>query len=222
FLDEEQLIKRFDGSDASWSNLEPSDFVEIRGVFRPNAFSHWLNTVNRIITMILPIYKYEITTLESKKTAVKGDKVAQTELDQQINQSKNQIREFEYLSEILGTFTSDLEQENTRLFIVDLHGTQDYKGVIALSLEFLRDKSTWEISHKEFRLLGKVVRRLDKGTEEQIDLLSGTGFGGFGEQILSELFANFHSIDQKTIKVPELVTSIPAPALQIVPLAVYI
>ncbi|MFN3331941.1 MAG: hypothetical protein ACK47M_05465 [Caldilinea sp.] len=35
-----------------------------------------------------------------------------------------------------------------------------------------------EIGYKEYRLLGKVVRKIEEDSEETIDLLRGTGLGG--------------------------------------------
>jgi len=46
-LDEQGLIKRFDGTDESWDSIQPSDFVELRGVFNPNPLADYLRAVKR-------------------------------------------------------------------------------------------------------------------------------------------------------------------------------
>jgi hypothetical protein len=77
-----------------------------------------------------------------------------------------------------------------------------------------------EISHKEFRILGKVVRIIAEDSEESIDLLRGTGLGGIGKNTLDTLMVSINQLEGMNL--PEVKTEIRGPALEIVPIAIYV
>jgi hypothetical protein len=73
---------------------------------------------------------------------------------------------------------SDIEKENIRTFVIDMLSPKGGSAVVLLYTNYLRDQTMTEIEHKEYRLLGKVVRKIEEGSDETIDLLRGTGLGG--------------------------------------------
>jgi len=77
-----------------------------------------------------------------------------------------------------------------------------------------------EIAHKEFTLLGKVVRKLDRGSEEKVKLLRGTGMGSFGKKTLDQFVEAFSNMGDLEFPKPEV--EIDGPALEIVPIAVFV
>lgn len=184
-------VKRFDGTNESWSELEPSDFVEIKGVFRPNPLGDSLKTLNRILDIVEPALKIE---------------------------DKDRIN-----LALLKNLLSDLEREDLRLFVIDMFTRGiEYKAVVTLFLDYLRDNSTFELSHKEFKLLGKVVRRFDQNSEEKLNLLSGTGFGGLGDQIINPFADSLNQLNEKGMRIPKIETELSPPLLQILPIAIYV
>ena len=77
-----------------------------------------------------------------------------------------------------------------------------------------------EISHKEYRLIGKVVRKIESDTDESIDFLLNTGLGGIGEEVLNQLLSVFDQMPGMNL--PKVETEIPGPALEIVPIAIFV
>ena len=81
-----------------------------------------------------------------------------------------------------------------------------------------------ELSDREFRLLGKVVRSMPK-SDESVDLLRGTTLSVFGN-ILEQLISGFQTgmKSQNKLFDSNLIeeTTIKAPVLEIVPIAIYV
>jgi hypothetical protein len=82
--------------------------------------------------------------------------------------------------------------------------------------DFIRDKAGIELPFAEFKVLGKVTKKLHD--EESIDLLEGTTIGSNLEIIkkISDVFKNMGGFD-----FPEIFTKVEAPAIQIIPVAIY-
>jgi hypothetical protein len=201
FLEEENLLKSL-SNEAAWENIRPSDFIEIHGLIRPNPLTDSLQRLDKLLSIIQLLGPSVFNSSTSKGKA-------QSEVKQM-----RQIRDF------FAGVLKDIEAENVRKFVVDAKGIQGLRLVILLFLDYLRDKSMSEISFKEFRLIGKVVRKVEPNSNDSIDLLSGTGLGGIGKDTLANLFLVFSQIEGMSL--PEIETDISGPALEIVPIAIYV
>ena len=73
-----------------------------------------------------------------------------------------------------------------------------------------------ELARKEYRVFGRVVGKISSSTET-IDLLAGTGLSGLPEESLAELTKYL-----KLGTVPKPETRIPGPAIQLLPIAIYV
>lgn len=73
---------------------------------------------------------------------------------------------------------------------------------------------------KEYRLLGKVVRKIEEGSQETIDLLRGTGLGGVGQEALEELWGTLNQMEGMNL--PEVRSEIGGRALEVVPIAIFV
>lgn len=214
YLTANSLLKRLNEGGNVWADIAPSDFVEIRGVFRPNPFASSLEIMDRLIG----IYKLFLnSSFPSQSSAGQADKRKSQEEKTRVQSEAKQIEQFK---EFLRGVLQDIQSENIRAFVVDLNYPKDYRAVILLYLNYMRDQTTKELSHKEYRLLGKVVRKVEKESSEKIDLLLGTGLGGIGKQTLQGLVAMFNQVPNMNL--PEIQTEINGPALEIVPVAIFV
>lgn len=116
---------------------------------------------------------------------------------------------------------TDVQSDAARIFVVDL-GSDDRKAVARLFTDYARDSSFAELAHGDFKLLGKVVRNLSDPDEPGIDLLQGTGMGGMGDEILTGLLSSFRDAASEGLNLPEISTTVDSPALQVVPIGVYV
>lgn len=151
------------------------------------------------------------TGLDSKSSLAKGSGKNQG--------AKSGKNEFTQIRQFIAGVLSDIGKENTRIFVIDME-PKGAKAVVLLYTDYLRDPTMTEIEHKEYRLLGKVVRKLEAGSGETIDLLRGTGLGGMKREKLMELFGAFSNIEGMNL--PEIETELQSPALEVVPIAIFV
>jgi len=133
-----------------------------------------------------------------------------------------QLKGFEQIEQLLSGVLVDVQSEGARLFVIDLAQGSGRSAVARLFTQYARDNSFAELAHGDFKLLGKMVRNLADPDAPGIDLLQGTGMGGMGEEILEELLSAFRAAASEGFKLPEIATTVDAPALQVVPIGVYV
>jgi hypothetical protein len=179
---------------AEWAQVGYSDFVELSGIFRQNPVLENFSTTSSLLRVILPFLKTQ------QKKAGDFDPAM-------INQVLDKI-----VSEISG---------NTRLFVVDLTQPPDYRAIVSLFAGYSRDPTMEEISNREFRLLGKVVGKMDYGS---VDLLRNTKLGVYGSA-LRPILASLGDVPKSmgiSAQDKQLATTIEAPILEVVPVAIYV
>lgn len=207
FLDSESLIKRPYENSEAWQTIKPSDFVEVRGIFRPNPLADSLERIDRLIGVFEVLSGLE--SLSSKQPSGGRRKSLQSDRKQM-----KQIRQF------LKGILLDIERENIRIFVIDSTGQVQFPTVVLLFTDYLRDQTMTEISHKEYCLLGKVVRKIEGGSGQAIDLLRGTGLGGIRKETLDDLWNAFNQMEGMNL--PQVKAEIGGPALEVVPIAIFI
>ena len=206
FLSDEALIRRLDEDESAWETVVSSDFVEIRGVFRPNPLVDSLERIDRLMGIF-----------EILGSSIAGSKMSSKKKGKGGPSDKKMMKEFrQFIRGIL----SDIERGNTRIFIVDAVHSGQFKAVVLLFTDYLRDPTMTEIAHKEYRLLGKVVRKIEEGSQETIDLLRGTGLGGVGREALEELWGTLNQMEGMNL--PEVRSEIGGRALEVVPIAIFV
>jgi hypothetical protein len=205
-LDDENAIKRL-SDDRSWEAILPSDFVEVRGMFRPNPLADALRIINRLIG-IMQVFA---GTQGSPQGHGKKGQVGETKFDQ---------KQMGQISKFFDGILSDIEKGSIRTFVVDLGQPRECRAVFSLFTEYLRDPTMTEVSYKEFRLFGVVVRKVLAGEKNAIDLLRGTGMGGMGKQVLDPIVTSLSQMEGMNL--PSVETAIDGPALEIVPIAIFV
>ncbi len=178
----------------AWQRATPSAFVEARGRFVPNPLLAGLQTMDRLLEML--------SELGSTATNVK------------------QTKDVQRYRKMLEGMIKDFRPERSQTFEVHLTSLPGYKVVVYLVTDFMRDQSGAELADGEFRVLGKVVTKLE--ADESIDLLHGSGLGALGDELLAPMVSAFQQIDQAKVKIPHVVTKVAPPAMRIIPVAVYV
>jgi hypothetical protein len=222
------LIKRLDDNPATWESIQPSDFVEIHGIFCPNPFANSLEIIERLLNIsqivldMPPSYKKPSELSKTKLTPEEKQHLKEEErkIQEEREKAHNQTRQMEQLRKFLQSALSDIQAEKIRIFVIDLKEPSEYKVVTLLFMDYLRDRSMTEISYKEFKLLGKVARKVDRQNDKPIDLLVGTGFGGIGRDVLEQLVGGLAQMPNMNL--PEVEMEITGPALEIVPIAIFV
>lgn len=95
--------------------------------------------------------------------------------------------------------------------------------MVTLFDDYLRDRSMAELLNREFRILGKTARHLPKGSTEEVDLLASSGVAGFPPELLDQLSGMMDKMSSAgAAKLDAPSTTIAAPVIEIVPIAIYL
>ncbi len=94
---------------------------------------------------------------------------------------------------------------------------EDLTVVIALALEFLPDGTFENLLSGDFSVLGKVTRVVEG--DEEISLYQRTVFSYLDSGVIDETFAQLQN--NSSLKLSQNPSSVEAPALQVMPLAIY-
>ena len=211
----DNLVKTFDGSTEDWNKIEPHDFVELRGKFRLNPITDSFGTIDRLMGL------YEIFAQaqapNSNRQANKPRLQTNTPTNPFNQMSAGQVKQFRTL---IKGMLEQLEKKDIRVTVIDLNSSSTHKAVAYLFTEYLRDQSMTELQNKEYKLLGKVVDKIS-GPNDGIDLLQGTALSGFDETTISSLVDSLNQ-PNSGINLPKIETKIIAPALQVIPIAIYV
>lgn len=223
-LSEFGMLKHFDGSESSWNSLQPADFVELRGIFKPHPFVEWFTSANRMLTILTAIQSYTIKDLDAKQKALKATKgpsshVADlSSITSNLASAKTSAQNVESLQNVLETFRTDLDKKELQTFVLNIDGDANCAVLAPLFVDYMRDKTAGEVTNKAFTLMGKVIQ---KNTSEPISLLYGTGLGGLATNVLTAFATDMNKAGEGTLNLPELVVDLPPPSLQVIPIAVY-
>ena len=214
----DNLVKTFDGSIGTWDEIKPHDFVELRGKFRLNPLTDSFGTVERMLGLFEMFAQAQPSNSNRQSNRPKLQTSTQNNQLNLFGQtSPAQVKQFRTLFKDM---ISQLEKKDIRIIVIDLNESSSHKAVAYLFTEYLRDPSMTELQNKEYKLLGKVVDKVSDSTDA-IDLLQGTAFSGFDETTISDLVDSLNQ-PSSGIKLPKIETRITAPALQIIPIAIYV
>jgi hypothetical protein len=189
-LRENDLLRR----PPTWDNISPADFVEFRGVFRPNPVSQVLVTMRRTLELLL-----HWPDKRNGKAGASG-------------------MSFKQMLEMTNAMLADLHIGDRYLFVVDAPGAP--KIVAPILVNLLRDKTLSEIANGEFRVTGKVVRRLSDPDGEALELFPGSAIAAL-PNIMNAIVEAFQFLGDAGMTLPKIEESrIRAPAFVVLPIGI--
>jgi hypothetical protein len=216
YLFEENLVTTVSAD--STVPVTVGSFIEFTGVVRPNPFTDSFHRLQRMLRYV------EIATTLSEmmspsQPANTGNRGQGQKRVVPANKQGSQLKNMETF---FAQLTADVEREGTSTVLID-GNPSGYRAVVTLFDDFLRDRSMAEILNREFRILGKVARHLPAGSSEGVDLIASSGVAGFPPEILGTLS---EAIDQMSssggAQLGSPTTTIEAPVIEIVPIAIYL
>jgi len=121
-----------------------------------------------------------------------------------------------------GVVLGDLTTTGALEVIAELVKVPGARAVLSTRLDYFLDRAASEIADGEFYVLGKVVRIVDGSGHGSIDLLRKTSLGLLQRGHLERLISSFSGAEKAGLNLPEIITEIPGPALQVFPIAVFV
>lgn len=222
YLLEEGLVTRLDGS-SNVSDVSIGSFIEFAGVARANPFTDSFRRIGRMLKFVEIAMTAQSPGAPARNPQGGGGRQAQRQPNQgQPPRSRNSdAAQLKAISDFLEQITIDVEREGTSTLVVD-SVTSGYRAVVTVFNDYLRDRSMAEILNREFRVLGKVARHLPAGSAEAVDLIASSGISGFPPELLAQLGGAIDLLGSSGSQLSNPTTSIDPPAIEIVPIAIYL
>jgi hypothetical protein len=194
-----KLVHDLTGVSTNLAAVRPGNFVEVEVRLRRNPLVDALEAVNETIA--------GIKVLTSFKTGQKStaDKAQEDSLRQVAEQCKR------LTSALTGSGAADLVGE-----IVPGPG----HVIVPVEDRFFGEHSADEVADGQFRVFGKVVRAVNEDGEG-ISLLRNTKFAHI-PSAFDALKPAFAATKQSGVSLPEVITEVKAPALQVMPIAIFL
>ena len=200
------------------SSIEVGSFIEFTGVVRPNPFTASFDRLRRM----LKFADVAMAMADAPASPQLANKPSRGQGPSKRTAANQQAAQLRAIGEFLDQLTADVEREGTSTVLFESQAS-DYRAVVTLFDDFLRDRSMAELLNREFRVLGKVARHLGDGSSEGVDLLASSGIAGFPPQILADLSTAMDQLSgEGMVRSATPTTTVEAPVIEIVPIAIYL
>jgi len=182
------------------STVKTGDIVEFTAKLKRNPIVEAMDILNETMSIAL--------AFEDKSTpAVKGQKKP---TDNGNSIIKKQIE----------TLLISLKSGNT-IDITASNLLSGHNAVITLETVYLNDPAMADLVDGEFKVIGKVIRNIDK-PDESINLMRKAVLSKLPEPLLEQFINQLSSLSQlQGWDIPELVVKVEGPAIQVLPIAIY-
>jgi hypothetical protein len=95
------------------------------------------------------------------------------------------------------------------------------KVALNAEINYFNNKTANEAIDGEFNILGKIIRVIKPESTDTINLLRNTSFRQLDLNLFNDLTGALKEAEGSGLNLPEIVTEIKAPAIQILPIAIF-
>lgn len=184
-------------TESEFKNIQPGDFVEVNGLIKLNPLVKLMSNMTNMMELAM---------------VMQGDGTGKN--------AKKENSENKIIVGQMKAFTNSLQENGMVDLICETSGDFSFSSVIPVYMDYFFNGNMSEIMDGRFRVMGKVTK-VSYGIEK-IDLLRNTSFTLFKENMLKGILNEFNTGINENINTGEIQTCISAPALLIIPIAIYI
>ncbi|MEZ4512586.1 MAG: hypothetical protein R3C62_11970 [Chloroflexota bacterium] len=206
-LQELNLVHQID-NDEIIPEINTGDFVEFKAVLRKNPIVETIEGFKQLM---------EIAVMFQEDA--KNPQSSTKKRDQQ--QSRKQTNPNTVIIKQMDGILSALNQSDSLELIGELVDTEQVMSVLTTRPDFFSHGGATEIIDGEFHVLGKVIRVAKSSSDESINLLRKTAFGKFDQGLFDQFSLALAGLEEAGMRPGELVTEIGAPAMLIIPIAIF-
>ncbi len=199
-------------SGAHIDDISIGDFIEIEGELQKSPLLEFLD---KMIAGLSFADIFSDSTEKSSQTKGNQSKGSKKSTPSKKSSPINQIRSF--MNKLTTTGTQDFILSN-----------EAFTTVLSVQEQYLSNDNISEILGGKFKVLGKVIavykddkNENENDTSQNINLLRKTPLSLFPTNQLEEMFSALNSSEMQAFNLPELKTEIPAPAIIVIPIAIY-
>lgn len=204
-LDNENLISRINNIE-DIDELNSGEFIELHAILKKPSLVDTIEGFKRLMEIALLFASKES---ESGKAGKGKRTVPQKSANEDI-----------MLRQIDGMLKA-LTQSNSIELIGELTDHSGAKVVLNAELNYFNNKTTTEAIDGEFYVFGKIIRVIKPQSQDTINLLRNTSFRQLDMKIFNQFTTAFEGAKDSGLNFPEIITEIKAPAIQILPIAIF-
>lgn len=190
------------------SGIEPGTFVEFNCTLRKNPLIDALEGFKSLIDLFGTFQRVVPNQFSTQSGATKAT-------------AKSTAASLADVKKLVDGLLVQLNAEGTIDLIGDAKDEQQSHVVLAIDRAFAYDPTLADLLDGEYTVLGKVTRVIASGSSDRISLLRKTSFGLISESMMADFVAAFGQMSSSGIMVPKIITHIDAPAVQIIPVAIF-
>ncbi len=112
-----------------------------------------------------------------------------------------------------------VEGSRGHIYVVELSQPKRAQSIVSLYADFLRDQRGNKLENGRFTILGKVYRKVS-GSESRD--LEKSPLKAINEKVIQSIFEQYKGIREKGVNVPDWDREVKAPAMALIPIAVFI
>ena len=192
------------------NDLQPGSFIEFNGVLRKNPLIESMESFIQLMETVV-LFTGENISVPNQT----GPKNA--------NDFKSKPKKGEDpLIQTMKRFLAMLTETKNIDLVAYIKGAFIGQAVIPVELNYFADHSLGGIIDGQFTVLGKTVRYIKEDSDEKINLLRETPLAKIPDENLSKFIDGFNSLQQQGFKTSKLITGIEGPAIQVVPIAIFL
>lgn len=216
------------GDSLSYEKLGAGEFVEFSGTFIAHPLVQAIDTAQRLMSLFETFVAGQANPNQgkSKKGGAQGGRdalpsnvspgLAKLFPGADMSELADQLPILQHINrQLLGPLRDELITGVSQTYIVAAPDS-DYRAVVTLLDDFVRNIEADEMVGREYRVLGKIVGNATDSSDG-IGLLRGSSLALFEDKI--QPFADQAA---KKIGFPSIETTVIGPVLEIVPIAVYV
>lgn len=195
YLSDNNILKK----DIDFSTVEVGDFIEVKGYLQKNPLIEYMDTFFELFRLA-KVFEGNDKTNNLNKNKNKSPKQNENDLGRQIK-----------------AFTDELKHTGTIDFILEHElGTT----VLSAQEKYLENDNISELIGGSFKVLGKVIS-VYNNENDSINLLRKSTLSVLSNDLLDQLFTSLNSNEMKQFNLPKLKIEIQAPAIIVIPIAIY-
>jgi hypothetical protein len=198
------------------NQLSCGQFLEMRVKLKKNPLVDTIEAITELMEMAVLIedMKGLEVPIEPSQKALQKDQKSKNKIITHHNPNK-------LLLDKINAMLNALTQSNSLELVGELLDAPNVKAVLSTRIDYFNNRDASEIIDGEFRVIGKIIRIIDKNSSESINLLRKTTFGRLDLRVF-EGFKNIALNSQNQgIKLPDFISEVPGPAIQIIPIAIF-
>jgi hypothetical protein len=199
-----------------YPDLEPGAFIEFKVILQKNPLIETLETVLTLLDTAdmftkatnPPAHQNHAPRNNNQRNASGNNQatVAATGVGPQIK--------------ILLQSLKPTEAEGNVDLIARVADNPDYKAVLTIDLSFVNDLSLSNLIDGQYTVFAKVTRVITSNDGDKIDLLRKTAWGRV-PSLIDKLIEPMRGMQAAGVNVPDLVTELSGPAIQVIPISIF-